>query len=159
MYSFNVKYNQCDKIGENEDFERSCRQEGMGIQFKYTMPGAPQQNGLVGRKFATLFDRLCAMLDNGKFSSFLRNGLCAEAANLSTLFESNLLASLRFKMISAIFWKEKEKNSLLWHKKLVKYALWSTEITHINQNWPIKAHQEYGWFCRWTSSCYLPHVK
>ena len=30
---------------ENEAFERLCKQEGMGVEFEYTTPDPPQQNG------------------------------------------------------------------------------------------------------------------
>ena len=74
-YGINVKHARYNNTGENEDFKRACKQEGMGIQFEYTMPHTLQQNGQVKRKFATLFKRSHAMPNGKKFSSFLRNGL------------------------------------------------------------------------------------
>ena len=44
----------CDNAAENEDFERTCKQEGLGIDFEYTVPGTPQQNGKVEWKLASL---------------------------------------------------------------------------------------------------------
>ena len=41
------RYTHCDDDGENEAFERPCKQEEMGVKFKYTMPCTPQQNGQV----------------------------------------------------------------------------------------------------------------
>ena len=67
----------------------------MGIQFKYTAPGNPQQNGHVEQTFSTLFDRVHIMLNGRQFSSFLRNGLWAEAANTITLLENTLLTPTR----------------------------------------------------------------
>ena len=55
-FSMNVKYARCDNAWENDDFERACRQEGMGIQFEYTMPGTQQENGR--EKFSTLKEYL-----------------------------------------------------------------------------------------------------
>ena len=51
--------------GENVDIIKACKQEGVRINFKYTAPGTPQQNGWVKQKFDTLFNWVCAML-NGK---------------------------------------------------------------------------------------------
>ena len=45
------------------------------FEFEYTAPGTPQQNGHVEWKFATFVNRVCAMLNGGKISFFLRNGL------------------------------------------------------------------------------------
>ena len=35
----------CDYSGENVDFERICKQEEMGMEFKYSATGTLQQNG------------------------------------------------------------------------------------------------------------------
>ena len=51
-------------------------------------PNTPQQNGVVERKFATLFGRSRAMLNQAGFNEELRHGLWAEAANLATLLDS-----------------------------------------------------------------------
>ena len=40
-YGINMKYAQGDNAGENEDFEKACKKEGMGIQFEYAVQGAP----------------------------------------------------------------------------------------------------------------------
>ena len=40
-YGINVQYARCDNVRENEGL-RTCKQEGMGIQFKYTVPGSSQ---------------------------------------------------------------------------------------------------------------------
>ena len=56
---------------ENQAFKRTCKQEGLGIDFKYTAPATPQQNGCIKHKFATLFNQVCTMLNNGKFPAYL----------------------------------------------------------------------------------------
>ena len=62
-------------IFRSVDFGRACRQERMGMEFKYTAPGTSQKNGHVEWKFTTLFDRVHAMLNGRKFFAFLRNSL------------------------------------------------------------------------------------
>jgi transposase InsO family protein len=57
-----VKYIRCDNPGENLKLEAGCLKEGLGVQFEYTAPGTPQQNGKVECKFATLYARVRAML-------------------------------------------------------------------------------------------------
>ena len=31
MYGINVMYTSCDNVGKKGDFERACKQEGMGV--------------------------------------------------------------------------------------------------------------------------------
>ena len=85
----------CDNAWENQAFEKICNQEGLGIDFKYTAPGMPQQNGHVECKFATLFNRVCAMLNSGKFTTYLQSGLSVEAANTAMLLKNNLITPNR----------------------------------------------------------------
>ena len=90
-----VHYLHCDNAGENIDIERIYEHEGMGMEFKYTAQGIPQQNGNVEWKFTTLFNLVCAMVNSGKFSTFLRNGLWAKAAITAILLENNLISPNR----------------------------------------------------------------
>ena len=46
-YGIQVKYAQCVNAGENEDFERACKQEGISIKVKYPTLGTPQQVALL----------------------------------------------------------------------------------------------------------------
>ena len=68
-YNLQVQCLQCDNAGENQAFEQTCNQEGLGIKLEYTVPGTPQQNGRVKCKFATFFNRAHAMLNSGKFTT------------------------------------------------------------------------------------------
>ena len=40
-----IRYFHCNHAGENESFERLCKQEGMDVKLEYTMPGTLQKNG------------------------------------------------------------------------------------------------------------------
>ena len=84
-----VQYFHCDNAGENQAFEKTCKQEGLGIDFEYTAPGTPQQKGHIEHKFATLFNGVHAMLNGSKFTAFLHSGLWAEAANTAMLLKNN----------------------------------------------------------------------
>jgi transposase InsO family protein len=90
-----VKYIQCDNAGENHKLEEACKREGLGIQFEYTAPGTPQQNGRVERKFATLYARVRAMLNHALLPSKLQHGLWAEAAAAATLIENTLVTKYK----------------------------------------------------------------
>ena len=57
-----VKIIRCDNAGENIDFEREANEKGLDLQFEYTAPDTPQQNGRVERKFQTLYGRVRAMI-------------------------------------------------------------------------------------------------
>ena len=56
-----MKYICCDNAGKNNTFHKLCKEEEIGIKLIYTMLGMPQQNGRVEHKFATLYNRVCAM--------------------------------------------------------------------------------------------------
>ena len=62
---------RCNNAGKNQPFERTCKQEGLGIDFKYTAPGTPQQNGCIKCKFATLFheQKKCVTIDGTHHTS------------------------------------------------------------------------------------------
>ena len=81
----------CDNAGENQAFERTCKQEGLGLDFEYTAPGTPQQNGHVQSKLTTFFNRVHTILNGGKFTTYLQSSLWAEAANTAMLLKNNLI--------------------------------------------------------------------
>ena len=62
----------------------------MGVKLKYSAASTVAQNGTVERTLATLYNRVYAMLNSGKFSCFLRNDLWAETAN-NTMLLKNIL--------------------------------------------------------------------
>ena len=94
-YNLQVQQLWCKNAGENQAFEWACDQEGLGINFEYTAPGTSQQNGRVEWKFATLFNPVHAMLNSGKFTSYLHSSLLAEAANTATFLENHLTTPKR----------------------------------------------------------------
>jgi hypothetical protein len=83
-----VRYIRCDNAGENIALQRECEKAGLGIQFEFTAPGTPQQNGRVERKFATLWGRVRAMMEGAQLSKAQRRVMWSEAANTATDFET-----------------------------------------------------------------------
>ena len=51
-----------DNAGENWELERKCMDHLLGIKFEYTTPNTPQYNGVVERKFQSLYNKLRATL-------------------------------------------------------------------------------------------------
>ena len=111
----------CDNAGKNQAFEKTCKQNGLGIDFEYTAPGTPQQNGWVEHKVAMLFKRVHAMLNSGKFTIYLQSSLRMEAANTAMLLNNNLITPNRTLSPSPHFWEGKEKwpnlNAKIWLKE------------------------------------------
>ena len=70
-YHLQVQYLCCNNAGETVAFKKACKQEGLGVDFKYTALGMSQQNRWVERKFATLFNQVCTPLNGGKFNAYL----------------------------------------------------------------------------------------
>ena len=73
-YNLQVQYLCCNNTGENIAFKKACKQEGLGVEFKFTARGMSQQNGCIERKFATLFNWVYAMLNSGKLITYLQHG-------------------------------------------------------------------------------------
>ena len=112
-YSMKVQYLCCNNAGENVAFKKACKQEGLGEGFKYTAPDMPQQKGHVEWKFATLLNKVCTMLDGGKFNTFLCNGLGDTAANTTMLLKNNLSTQSRTSSPFQHFWGREREASVL----------------------------------------------
>ena len=82
---------RCDKAGENKSFVVLSKKEGLGIKFEYTSPGSPQQNGKCKRKFATLYGKVCSMLNGARLTPIFCRGLCNECVACATMEENILL--------------------------------------------------------------------
>ncbi len=79
-----VKHIRLDNSGENRSLQDQTTKLFMDIQYEYTAPGTPQQNGRVERKFAVLYDYMRSFLNTAKLPENLRKLLWAEAANHAT---------------------------------------------------------------------------
>ena len=110
--------------------DEACKQEGLGIQFEYTAPGTPQQNGRVERKFATLFGRVRAMLNGGGFPEELRKSLWAEAANTATMLDTFLISSPQDVMAFQQFFGKGVEDV----KNILKHAQKFGEMCIVNNN-------------------------
>jgi transposase InsO family protein len=98
-----IKTIRCDNAGENKKLESQCKKIGITIKFEYTAPGTPQQNGVVERKFATLFGRVRAMNTGAGLSIRLRNQMWAEAASTATDIDALVVKKINDKTPYELF--------------------------------------------------------
>ena len=83
-----VKFIRCDNAGENKTLENQCKDNELGINFKYMAPGTPQQNGVVERVFVTLYGRVQVMMNEAHFTKQQRGQLWTECASTATKLEN-----------------------------------------------------------------------
>ena len=83
-----VRNIRCDNASEHTIFQQKTIDAGLHITFEFTAPHTPQQNGIVERKFATLWGRVRAMHIRAGFSLERRNEMWAETARTATALEN-----------------------------------------------------------------------
>jgi hypothetical protein len=67
--SITIKSICCDNSEENRDIQQEIIQiERIRVQFEGTAPDTPHQNGKIERKFATLYGKLRATLNEAEFT-------------------------------------------------------------------------------------------
>ena len=102
-----VKYIRCDNAGENQSLQKECDKLILNIQFEFTGPNTPQYNGKVERRFATLYGRVRAILNEAKLTENIRNKLWAEACNHATNLENKLINIGETKSAYELFYNKK----------------------------------------------------
>ena len=100
---------QLDNSGENKALEAACLQAGLGIQFEYTAPVTPQQNGVVEQAFPSLMGKARAMMNLAGFTAAKRAELWCEAANTATLLDNLLVRDHPNKSAHELFLKRTAK--------------------------------------------------
>lgn len=80
---------RCDSSKENKKLQDRLEQDDVIFtQVEFTAPYTPQQNGVVERKFATLYSKIRAMLIRARLPDDLRTKLWAEYAATATFVEN-----------------------------------------------------------------------
>jgi hypothetical protein len=98
--SLTVQYLRCDNSGGNVRFQRLVQEDKtLTARCELTAPYTPEQNGMVERKYATLYDKVRAMLNWANFPDPLRHLLWAQCANHATQLE-NILSKQNSKTAS-----------------------------------------------------------
>jgi hypothetical protein len=69
-----VKFIRCDNMDENKDLHNKCRESDdlTNIKFKFTARDSPQFNSKAEQKFGTLFGRIRAACNAGKFDQEMK---------------------------------------------------------------------------------------
>ena len=127
-----MQYLHCNNAGKNQAFEKTCKNEGLGLVFEYTDPALSQQNVHIEHKFATLFNWVHAMLNSGKFTTYLRSGLWAENANTATFLENHLITPNRTLSPFQQFFGKGKKTVLTLMQKLAEMCIATYKN---NTNW------------------------
>jgi hypothetical protein len=76
-----VKYLRRDNSPENKRLAEEVDKKGLKVNFEFTDPGTPEENGKVERTYLTLWGRAQAVLNNANLTAELRSGLWTECAN------------------------------------------------------------------------------
>ena len=94
-HKYKVKFIRLDNSGENKTLQKEINEvdEKLTIQFEFTAPYSPQQNGKIERKFSTLWGKVRAMLNCAKLPWNIRNKVWAQCANHATKLENILMVS------------------------------------------------------------------
>jgi hypothetical protein len=77
-----------DNAGEKKTAQEELPKLAPQVQFAFTAPDTPQQNGCVERKFATLYGCVHATMNQAQFPNKVRHKLWAEAANMANKAEN-----------------------------------------------------------------------
>ena len=90
-HKIQVKIIRCDHAGENKVLDRELDKKELGINFEYTSPGTPQQNGVVERAFVTVMGRARAVMNLAGFTMAKRQQLWCEAPQTATILDNILM--------------------------------------------------------------------
>ena len=93
-FSLQVQYLCCKNSGKNHPRYASTKWV-CPVQVCYLFQPGTCHDGHIKHKFATFFYQVCAMLNGGKFASYLQSDLWAEAANTAMILENNLITPNR----------------------------------------------------------------
>ena len=87
-----ISFIRCDNAGENQALDQELDPLVIPLTFEYTPRDTPQHNGVVERKYQTLYQRMRSMLNGEGIYGQLLEKLWAECAKTATLL-NNLLSN------------------------------------------------------------------
>ena len=87
-----ISFIRCDNAGENQTLEQTIDPLVIPLTFEYTPRDTPQHNGVVERKYQTLYQRMRSMLNGAGIFGQLREKIWAECSKTATLL-NNVLAN------------------------------------------------------------------
>jgi len=88
-HGVHIKVLRCDNAGENNSLEASIQATtDLTTRFEYTAHDAPEQNGVLERKFQSLYAKVRPALNGARLPKDLRNGHWAHCAETMTKLEN-----------------------------------------------------------------------
>jgi hypothetical protein len=72
------KFMRCDYSPENKRLAEKVEKKGLKVNFEFTAPCTPEENGKVERTYATLCGSAKAVFNNANLTAELRSGLWTE---------------------------------------------------------------------------------
>ena len=86
------KYIRCDKDGENQVLKNYfIKKEIKNVKVEFSTPGTSQQNGVVERAFAFLYDRIRAMLNQAGVKNSMQSRMWVECAQTEVSIDNILI--------------------------------------------------------------------
>ena len=70
------------------NLQSECNRKELGINFEYTAPYTPQHNGVVERKFQTLYNKIRSFLNQSGIEEHMIKRLWAECASTVTKLDN-----------------------------------------------------------------------
>ena len=71
QYCIDIKYIHGDNARENKALQQHLKNDGLKIQFEFTAPDTPQQNGIVEHAFPTLMGHTKTMMNYAGFNKYM----------------------------------------------------------------------------------------
>ena len=90
-YHIRIKKIRLDNSRENRMLQAKTNQQNLGIKFKFTAPGTPQQNSVVERKFPTLMGRARAMMTHAGLDDYFKRKFWCEPVSTATKLDNMMV--------------------------------------------------------------------
>ena len=86
-YCIDIKYIHCVNAGENKALQSQLKKARSKIQFEFTAPDTPQQNGIGECSFSTLMGHTRAMMNYAGFNKNMQQLMWCKSANTATALD------------------------------------------------------------------------
>ena len=85
-----ISFIRCDNSGENQSLDQSLYPLIIALTFEYTPRDTPQHNGVVERKYQTLYQLMRSMLNGAGIYGQIQEKIWAECSKTATLLNNIL---------------------------------------------------------------------
>ena len=108
-HTIEIKRIRLYNSGENKSQQKECDKQNLGIIFKFTAPGTPQQNSVAERRTPTLMGRVRAMLIQAGLEAKYKEEFWCEVISTATKPDNIMVRPDRTKPPHALFYGEDAK--------------------------------------------------